>query len=161
LNCGNGCSRIGTIGVAVRLLGEQRMGRGDEARRAEATLQGVVLAEGLLQRRQIVIVGQAFDRDDLRTFRLHGEDQAGAHRGTIHQHGAGAANAMLAADVGAGQPQLVAQAIDQRHARLDLDADLLAVDLEFRHAWSQFLPLHLAAAALSARSVIVPVSDAR
>ena len=44
------------VGVAVRLLGEQRMRRGDEARRAEAALQRVVLAEGLLQRRQVGVV---------------------------------------------------------------------------------------------------------
>src|SRR4051812_36320565 len=33
------------VGVAVRLFGEQRMRRGDEARRAETALQRVMLAE--------------------------------------------------------------------------------------------------------------------
>ena len=67
----------------------------------------------------------------LRAFGLHREHQAGAHRLAVDQHGAGAADAVLAADMGAGEPQLVAQAIGQRQARLDVDADLLAVDLEF------------------------------
>ena len=92
----------------------------------------------------------------LRAFGLHREDEAGAHRLAVDQHGAGAADAVLAADVGAGQPQLVAQAVGERQARLDVDADLLAVDLEFGgHA------AYLAAAALSARSVSVPVSARR
>src|SRR3954469_10415776 len=64
------------VGVAVRLLGEQRMRRGDEARRAEAALQRVMLAEGFLQRRQVGVVGQPLDGGDLRAFGLHGENQA-------------------------------------------------------------------------------------
>src|SRR5256885_3470221 len=40
------------VGVAVRLLGQQRMRHGDEASRAQAALQRVMLAQGFLQRRQ-------------------------------------------------------------------------------------------------------------
>ena len=64
-------------------------------------------------------------------FGLHREDQAGAHRLAVDQHGAGAADAVLAADVGAGEAKLMAQAVGERQARLDIDADLLAVDFEF------------------------------
>jgi hypothetical protein len=35
---------------------------------------------------------------------------------------------MLAAHVGPGQPQMMAQAIRQREPRLDFDLDLLSVD---------------------------------
>jgi hypothetical protein len=104
---------------------------GDEARRAEAALQRVVLAEGLLQRREIIVVGQSLDGDDLAAFGLDREDQAGAYRLAVHQHGAGAADAVLAANVSAGEAKLVAQTIRESQPRLDLDADLLAVDLEF------------------------------
>ncbi len=45
-------------------------------------------------------------------------------------HGAGAADAVLAADVGAGERQIVAQEIDQRLARFHALADGLAVDGE-------------------------------
>src|SRR5262249_61091614 len=43
--------------VAVRLLAEQRVRGRDHAGRAEAALQGVVLAKGFLQRREIGVVG--------------------------------------------------------------------------------------------------------
>jgi hypothetical protein len=39
---------------------------------------------------------------------LHREEQAGAHRLAVEEHGAGAADAVLAADVGAGQAEVVA-----------------------------------------------------
>jgi hypothetical protein len=37
---------------------------------------------------------------------------------------------MLATHMGPGQPQMMAQAIRQREARLDIDVDILFVDLE-------------------------------
>src|ERR1700686_3850154 len=48
----------------------------------------------------------------------------------VDQDGAGTAYAVLAAHMGAGEPQLVAQAVDQRHARLDLDSDVFSIDFE-------------------------------
>src|SRR5262249_18322333 len=70
--------------------------------------------------------------------------------------GACTADTVFAANMGASEPQLVAQAIGERHARLDVHADLLAVDLKCRrHA------CHLAIAAFIARSVSVPVSARR
>ena len=47
------------VGVAVGLLGEQRMRRGDHARRAEAALQRVVLVEALLQQGEIGVARTA------------------------------------------------------------------------------------------------------
>ena len=52
-------------GVAIRLLAQQHVRRRDHARRTEAALQRVMLAKRLLQRRQVVVVGQPFDRHDL------------------------------------------------------------------------------------------------
>ncbi len=89
-----------------------------------------MLAEALLQRGQVVIVGEPLDRHHLGAVGLHRQHQAGAHRGAVDDHGAGAAHAVLAAEVSSGEPQLVAQAIRQRHARLDLDFHLLAVDFK-------------------------------
>ena len=65
-----------------------------------------------------------------RPSRLHGEHQARAHRLAVDQHRAGAADAVLAADLGAGQPELVAQEVGQQRPRLDLDVVGAAVDLE-------------------------------
>ena len=62
------------------------------------------------------------------TVGLHREHQAGAHGSAVEHHGAGAAHAVLAADMGAGQQQLVAQKIAQQHARFDRAAIARAVD---------------------------------
>ena len=51
---------------------------------------------------------------------LHREHQAGAHRLAVEEDRAGAADAVLAADVRAGQAELVAQEVAQQQARLDL-----------------------------------------
>ena len=50
---------------------------------------------------------------------LNGEHQAGAYRLAVEQDGAGAARAVLAADMGAGQRQVVANKVAQQQARFD------------------------------------------
>ena len=92
----------------------------------------VVLAEGGLQRAQRVFARKALDGDDAAAFSLHRQHQTGADRGAVDDDRARAAGAMLAAEMGAGQPQHLAQAIGEVHARLDLDRDGLAVEPE-RH----------------------------
>jgi hypothetical protein len=93
-----------------------------------------MLTEGFLQRRELGVAGEAFDGDDFGALGLHREHQAGAHGGAIDENGAGAAHAVLAADMGAGQPQMMAQAICQREPRLDVDLDLSTVDAKsYRH----------------------------
>ena len=51
-----------------------------------------------------------------------GEGQAGVDPGAVHQHRAGAALAVVAALLGAGQPQVMAQRVQQRSARIDVEA---------------------------------------
>ena len=51
---------------------------------------------------------------------LSGERQAGQHALAVDMHGAGAALALVAAFLGAGQAETVAQGVEQRDARLDL-----------------------------------------
>ena len=58
---------------------------------------------------------------------LHRKHEAAAHHGAVEQHRAGAAHALLAADMAAGQAEIVAQEIDQRLARLDALAHVLAI----------------------------------
>ena len=60
--------------------------------------------------------------------RLHRQHQAGARRAAVEQDGAGAADAVLAAEMGAGQAELVAQEIGERHPHFDLFLVALAVD---------------------------------
>ena len=87
--------------------------------------------------------------------RLHGKHQAGAHRDAVEQHGAGAADAVLAAGMRAGQRQLVAQAIEQRGARLDVERAVFAVDVEFNaHALFPLRTLRRASATARAARLI-------
>ena len=89
----------------------------------------MVLDEGALQRVQLVAIGQSLDGADRLAVGLHGEHQAGAHGLVVDDHGAGAAHAVLAADMGAGLAAIVADGVDQRFARLDPDRIIAAVDV--------------------------------
>jgi hypothetical protein len=62
--------------------------------------------------------------------RLHGEHQAGPHGDIVEDHRAGAADAVLAADMRAGLPAIVADRVDQGLARLDPDRMVAPVDVE-------------------------------
>ena len=114
------------------IVGQQRMGGEDHRRRAIAALHAVGLAECVLNGRELARPGrQALDGGDGVSVGLHREHQAGAHRRAVDQHGAGAADAVLAAGMRAGQQQLVAQAVEQARARLDLDRACFSVDGQF------------------------------
>ncbi len=80
----------------------------------------MLLDEGLLDRMEVAVRRQALDGRELApsacTASIRHERTAPA----VHQHRAGAADAVLAADVGAGERQLAAQEVDERRARLDL-----------------------------------------
>ena len=118
-------AQIARQAFADLVVGRERIfldqiGRGHQhARRAEAALQGVMLVERLLQRVQLPMRAEALDRLDAAAVGLHREHQAGAHAVAVDQHRAGAAHAVLAADMGAGQPERVAQEIGEQQARLD------------------------------------------
>ena len=112
----------------IRLALEHADRQHQEARRAEAALQAVVIHEGLLHRMQFVAVGQTLDGANFLAVGLHREHQAGAHRLAVDDHRAGAANAVLAADMGAGLPAILADGVDQRAPRLDRDGVVAAVD---------------------------------
>jgi hypothetical protein len=58
----------------------------------------------------------------------HGEGDAASRRRTVDHHRAGAADALLAADMRTGQQQFLAQEIGEVGARRDLSRDRLAID---------------------------------
>src|ERR1700722_9504676 len=104
---------LGRVGIVAQELDQ----RGQNARRAEAALQAVMLVECLLQRMQGLRVGcDTLDRHDLVAVGLHREHQARSRRIAVEQNGAGAAHAVLAAKMSAGEAQLMAQEIRKRHA---------------------------------------------
>ena len=71
--------------------------------------------------------------------RLHRERQAGARRRAVDLHGAGAAHAMLAADMRAGRAQHMAQEIAEQQARLGLGGDRAPVQRQrTRWRWPAF-----------------------
>jgi hypothetical protein len=61
---------------------------------------------------------------------LNGEDRAGLDRVSVEVDRAGPTIGGVASDVGAGQPKLVAQRVDQQQPWLDLELVLNAVDVQ-------------------------------
>ena len=109
----------------------QDVARHDQhARRAEAALQGVALVEMPAQQRHHRIAAQPFERHDRAAVGHDGERQARARRNAVHHHGAGAAGAMLAAEMRRGEPAAVAQEVGQRLTRLHVIVDLHAIQFD-------------------------------
>src|SRR5262245_52088185 len=108
--------------------GQQFLRGQQQAGRAIAALQGVARDERLLQVGDLVRIGHPFDGVDARAVALHRQQQAAAHHHAVDAHAAGAAYAVLAADMTARERNVFAQEVDQRLARVDVFAHLLAVD---------------------------------
>src|SRR5438093_724755 len=118
-------------------LPQQRGRREQEAGDAVAALGRAQLGEGLLQRMQRGPVGKAFDGRDLATLAFHGQGEAREDRPAVHEDGAGAALPQLAAVLGPGQAELLAQDLEQRVVDGGQDFPVLAVhpqlDARLRH----------------------------
>src|SRR5690606_38673453 len=69
-------------------------------------------------------------RGDLASVEIGGEMQAGPGRLAIDHHGAGTANAVLAADMGAFQANLVTKEVSEEETRLDQFDMMPAIDPE-------------------------------
>ena len=78
--------------------------------------------------RAVALGGQAFDCRHARAVGLHREHQAGANGLVVDQHGAGTADAVLAADVRAGELQVMAEEVGEQQARLDFACERGAID---------------------------------
>src|SRR6185437_12822796 len=108
-----------------------------------------------LQRAHLADFSQAFDRVDSATVGLHREQQAGSRAVAIDRYGAGTADAMLAADMRAGEAERMAQKIGKQQARLDCALIGNIVDdhgdiARFIHAAASFARTQAAATALPA-----------
>src|SRR5256885_2401317 len=101
-----------------RILREQVNRRHDHPRRAVAALQAMAVPEALLHGVEMA-VADALDRRHARAVGLDGEHRARFHRLTVHEHGAGAADARLASDVRAREAAEIPEIVDEQHARLD------------------------------------------
>ena len=113
----------------LRVLFEQRSRGHQQAGGADAALRRAMLQEGGLQRRQSP-VGKTLDcphRAALDRGRRH---QASAGRRAVDEHRAGAAIARVAANLGAGEPEIVAQHGRQPRHGMDRHGDGRAVHFE-------------------------------
>ncbi len=100
----------------------------DHAGGAEAALQAVVLAKSFLHRVQRRAVGgQALDGPDLVAVGHHRQRGAGFHRLAVEMDDAGAALRGVAADMGARQPQVFAEQLDQKGTGVDIGVYGIAV----------------------------------
>jgi hypothetical protein len=89
-----------------------------------------MLVERLLQRRQLAVRGETLDRRDPGAVRLHRQKHAALHGLAVEVHRARPAVTRVAADVRAGEPEIVPDEVHEEATRLDLHLDLLAVDLD-------------------------------
>ena len=109
--------------------------RADLPGRAIAALIAVMLDERGLHGVQVFRCTQPFDRLDLVALMHDRERQARIDPPPTHDDRAGAALAVIATLLGAGEMQMFAQRIKQRRPRVERDFARLAIDVEgdFRH----------------------------
>src|SRR5206468_441319 len=101
----------GAARLEVGMRGDQHAGR------AEAALHPVVVDERLLDRREPLGRAEPLDRQDLGAVDRRDGDEARAARLAVDEHGAGAAAALLAAGLGARDPELLAEDVEERCER--------------------------------------------
>ena len=85
----------------------------DKSRRAESALQRILRHEGLLHRVQFCCAN-TLDGDHGFARRRARRQQAAHHRCAVDQHGAGAADAGAAHELGAGQVERITHEIDEK-----------------------------------------------
>ena len=113
----------------------------------------VLLHEALLDGIELAALLQALHRRHLPAVRLHRQHRARLHGHAVQQHRAGAAVGGIAADVRAGEPQVLADEVHQQQARLDLGLARGAVHLHADLVGGHHLPPARWAALRRARMV--------
>src|SRR5688572_13639496 len=119
----------------ARVFLEVRLEGHDDAGGAEAALQPVHLVQRLLQGRELSVLRHRLDGGDLVALHLHRVDEAGARGLAVDEHRAGAAHAVLAADMRSGEPAVLAQHVGEELPRLCANRVALSiyVQFEFKH----------------------------
>src|SRR5690606_15348349 len=103
-----------------------RDGGHDLAGGAVAALERIVLDErGLHRMERAALAGETFDRRDLPPLGHDGEHEAGQRTLAVDVHGARAAFAAVATLLRAGEAEPLAQRVEQRGARIEIEAMLL------------------------------------
>ena len=112
----------------IRRRRDDRLGRHQLARRAESALRAIAGNKCLLERIQLVAVGEPFDRCHGPAVGPDRELTARVDRDAVEMHRARAALAAVAPDLGPREVEMVADQLGKRPAVLDVDSAALAVD---------------------------------
>ncbi len=91
---------------------------------------------------EFISLGQSLDGNDTRAVGTGGGHQAGQHGHAIHPHCAGSALALATSVLGAGQPQVLAQHLQQGLAARPVYNDLLSVDRARDGLWALIVVAH-------------------
>src|SRR5262249_14539598 len=100
--------------VGMRIAVEQSSKREDLARRAVAALERVVRDERLLDGIECVSLRQSLDGRHGASLTFHRQREAAVDRLAVEQYRAGATISHLTAGLRPGQPQVLAQSVEQR-----------------------------------------------
>src|SRR5690349_8489150 len=116
------------VGILLQVRGD----RGDEAGRAEAAHQRVVFDKRRLHRVRTFRRTETFDGGDLSVRRVYGEHETRVRRLAVEQDGTRATRAHVANELWTsdGGLEMIAQRVEQRRARLDLNIPRAAVNVE-------------------------------
>src|SRR2546426_3374098 len=108
----------------------EQLGEGEhESRRAKAALDCAGIDERPLNRREVFLAGDAFDGSDRPLADVGGKREAGARQLPLHEHRTGAAHAVIAAALAPGEPEFVAQHVEQRRRGPSIYVALFPVDI--------------------------------
>jgi hypothetical protein len=123
--------RLADLGIAAGpALRDDRDGRQNLSRRAEAALERVVLHERGLHRVQLSAVREALDRHHVVARVRQREREARERPATVHEHRARAALAAVAPFLRTFESGAVAQQVEQRNLRFDHERGLATVQPE-------------------------------
>jgi hypothetical protein len=120
--------------IANLLVGLERMKREhvrdghDEAWRAKSALQGVMIAEGLLNAPKTLARTLAFDCFDGKVVGLDRKCQTGPRTPSLDQDRTSAAGPLFATHMGSREMQFVSQEVAEQHARFDPSRMCQAID---------------------------------
>ena len=90
----------------------------------------MALGEGPLERMELARAADTLDRRELAALQPDREQRAALERAPVDEDGTGAALARVAADLRAGESELVAECMRKQGARLELQDAARAVDAE-------------------------------
>src|SRR5262249_10183018 len=121
--------RLADLVVRRARVGRQQVGRGGgETRWAKAALHRTRRSERLLHAMEAPLPAETLDRDDLVTVGLRGEHETGADENAVEQHRARAALTLLTGVLRPGEPETLAEGVEEALAAPDVGFLALAVD---------------------------------